>query len=196
MRHRRIAIGVARVDLDEHGNGTGVTEAMQLGVRTWGNSSSGSTTMVTGSYTTDGEVSRRLLDALPTMIVIERQSRDTPLVQLLADEIGTDAPGPPMSFLATWRLGLAADLLREPGATVITVSRSVGYQSPFTFSTAFKRAYGVSPSAHRDAGRSSGRSSVQSSGESSSATVNGSDNGLEWSQSASSERNAVSRTSG
>lgn len=59
---------------------------------------------------------------------------------------------PPMAYLAGWRLALAADLLREPGATVGSVARRVGYGSPFTFSAAFKRAYGASPKHHRDAG--------------------------------------------
>ena len=58
---------------------------------------------------------------------------------------------PPMTFLARWRLALAADLLLEPGATVGSVARQVGYGSPFTFSTAFKRQYGISPKAHRSA---------------------------------------------
>lgn len=58
---------------------------------------------------------------------------------------------PPMAYLTGWRLALAADLLLEPDASVGAVSRQVGYASPFTFSTAFKRAYGHSPRAHRSA---------------------------------------------
>src|SRR5262249_25169974 len=61
---------------------------------------------------------------------------------------------PPMAFLTGWRLALAADLLLEPDATVGAVARPVGYTSPFTFSTAFKRRYGVSPQAHRRAAAS------------------------------------------
>jgi AraC-like DNA-binding protein len=56
---------------------------------------------------------------------------------------------PPMSFLAGWRLTLAADLLREPGATVGSVARQVGYSSPFALSAAFKRVRGISPQQHR-----------------------------------------------
>ena len=56
---------------------------------------------------------------------------------------------PPMTFLTGWRLALAADLLREPGATVGAVARQVGYGSPFALSTAFKRVHGVSPQQHR-----------------------------------------------
>lgn len=55
---------------------------------------------------------------------------------------------PPMAFLTGWRIALAADLLREPGATVGSVAREVGYSSPFALSTAFKRVRGVSPREH------------------------------------------------
>ena len=47
---------------------------------------------------------------------------------------------PPVTYLTKWRLALAADLLLEPGATVERVARQVGYGSPFSLSTAFKRA--------------------------------------------------------
>jgi AraC-like DNA-binding protein len=56
---------------------------------------------------------------------------------------------PPMAFLTGWRLTVAADLLREPGATVGSVARKVGYASPFALSTAFKRVRGISPRQHR-----------------------------------------------
>ena len=56
---------------------------------------------------------------------------------------------PPMAFLTGWRLALAADLLREPEATVGSVARQVGYGSSFALSTAFKRVRGVSPQQHK-----------------------------------------------
>jgi AraC-like DNA-binding protein len=56
---------------------------------------------------------------------------------------------PPMAFLTTWRLTLAADLLREPGATVGSVAPQVGYSSAFALSAAFKRVRGMSPAEHR-----------------------------------------------
>ncbi|TDD41307.1 AraC family transcriptional regulator [Nonomuraea terrae] len=56
---------------------------------------------------------------------------------------------PPMAFLTDWRLALAADLLREPDATIGSVARKVGYGSPFALSAAFKRVRGVSPQEHR-----------------------------------------------
>jgi AraC-like DNA-binding protein len=211
---------------------------MDLGVRTWGNDPDGSTVLLTGTYQLDGEVSRRLLDALPGLLVLPSGSVDSPFVPVLADEIVKDDPGqaavldrlldllliavlrtwfarpdaeppgwyvalgdpvvgralrmmhnnpahpwtvadlaaatgvsraalarrftelvgePPMAFLTGWRLALAADLLREPDATVGSVARQVGYGSPYALSAAFKRVHGVSPQQHRDVVRASSR---------------------------------------
>ena len=58
---------------------------------------------------------------------------------------------PPIAFLTGWRLALAADLLRNPDTTIAAVARQVGYSTPFSLSSAFKRAYGVSPNSHRAA---------------------------------------------
>jgi AraC-like DNA-binding protein len=203
---------------------------MDLGVRTWGNSPDGATVMLTGTYQLQGEISRRLLRALPALLVLPEGAWESPLIPLLADEIVKDDPGqeavldrlldllliavlrawfarpeaeapawyraygdpvvgralrmlhnnpahpwtvaaladatgvsraalarrfnelvgePPMTFLTGWRIALAADLLREPGATVGSVARQVGYGSPFALSTAFKRVRGISPHQHR-----------------------------------------------
>ena len=223
--------------------------AMGLGTRTWGNTPSGSTTMLTGTYEHHSTVSRRLLDALPPIVVVRAGEWDSPLVALLAAEIVKDDPGqevvldrlldllvvavlrawlarpeaeppvwwracsdpvvgpalrllhdeparswtvaglahdvgvsranlarrfadvvgqPPIAYLAGWRLSLAADLLAQPDATVASVARQVGYGSPFALSTAFKRAHGVSPKAHRarcaTPGRGAGRLSDDRSG--------------------------------
>jgi AraC-like DNA-binding protein len=210
---------------------------MDLGVRTWGNDPNGSTTMLVGTYQMRGEVSRRLLQALPSLVVLPDGDWNRAVLPLLGDEIVQDDPGqevvldrlldlllisvlrtwfsrpdsgapawyradgdpvvgralrmlhnnpatawtvamlaaatgvsraslarrftdlvgePPMSYLTGWRLVLAADLLREPDATIAAVARQVGYSSPFALSTAFKRVRGISPQEHRT--RASGRS--------------------------------------
>jgi AraC-like DNA-binding protein len=78
----------------------------------------------------------------------------------LAREVGISRAGlarrfhelvgePPMTFLTGWRIALAADLLREPGATLASVAPQVGYRSPFALSSAFKRVRGVSPQQFR-----------------------------------------------
>ena len=56
---------------------------------------------------------------------------------------------PPIAFLTGWRLALAADLLRTGDHTIAAVADKVGYGTAFALSTAFKRAYGMSPAAYR-----------------------------------------------
>ncbi len=56
---------------------------------------------------------------------------------------------PPLTYLTGWRMDLAADLLVEPGSTVASVARRVGYADGFAFSAAFKRVRGIAPSAMR-----------------------------------------------
>ena len=68
-------------------------ESFSLGVRTWGNATDGSTVMLTGTYSLDGEVSGRLLRALPPVLVLREGEWDCPVVPLLADEIVKDEPG-------------------------------------------------------------------------------------------------------
>ncbi|MBW8483273.1 AraC family transcriptional regulator [Actinomadura parmotrematis] len=58
---------------------------------------------------------------------------------------------PPLGYLTDWRMSVAADLLRDTRQTVAAVARQVGYQDPFAFSVAFKRARGRSPSEWRGA---------------------------------------------
>ena len=66
---------------------------MSLGVRTWGNSASGATRSVICAYEGRSEVSTRLLDVLPTVLVLRADEWDTPLVNLLAAEAGHEGPG-------------------------------------------------------------------------------------------------------
>ncbi|HEX6343138.1 AraC family transcriptional regulator [Umezawaea sp.] len=74
-------------------DGRGLAASMGLGVRTWGTNPDGGTMMLTGAYPVRGEVSRRLLDALPTLLVLREDEWDCPVVPLLAAEIAKDEPG-------------------------------------------------------------------------------------------------------
>lgn len=58
--------------------------------------------------------------------------------------------------MVNWRPALAADMLRSGPTTIAAIARQVGYGTPFALSSAFKRAYGMSPNAHREASRRSG----------------------------------------
>jgi AraC-like DNA-binding protein len=205
---------------------------MDRGVRTWGNAAldEAEDVLVTGAYWVEGEVGRRLLQALPTSIVLREGELDSPLVDVLTEEVGRDRPGqeavldrlldllliavlrawfaraeslpprwwagqtdpvlapvlrmlqhnpahpwtvadlagvagqsraafarrfttvlgePPMAYLTRWRILLAADLLRDPSATVGSVAARVGYGTAFALSAAFKRELGESPRDYR-----------------------------------------------
>ena len=74
-------------------DGQELMQMTELGVRTWGNSPEGATVLLTGTYQLDGEVSQRLLRALPTVLVLREGEWDCPLIPLLADEIVKDEPG-------------------------------------------------------------------------------------------------------
>ncbi len=210
--------------------GEPLAQSMHLGVRSWGNDPDGSAVMLVGTYQMKGEVSARLLDALPDLVHLPADLWNCPLMPVLDDEISRDEPGqsvvldrvldlvligalrawfsrpdaqapawyramgdpvvgralrlmeddpahpwtvaslaakcgvsraqlarrfhelvgePPMTYLTTWRLDLAADLLRETDATVEAVARKVGYSGSFALSAAFKRVRGISPQEHR-----------------------------------------------
>ncbi|WP_165988021.1 AraC family transcriptional regulator [Streptomyces sp. YIM 98790] len=214
-------------------DGVPLSEELMLGVRTWGTAespSSGASVMLIGTYESAGAAARRLLRALPPLLVVRAGEWDTPLVGLLGAEIGKDGPAqslvldrlldlllvavlrewfarpggrapawldaqgdpvvgralgllhehpahpwtvaelasrtgvsraalarrftglvgePPMAYLTGWRLDLAADLLRDPEATLGAVARKVGYGSGFALSAAFKRERGVAPRDYR-----------------------------------------------
>ena len=56
---------------------------------------------------------------------------------------------PPMQYLTTWRLQLAAVRLRESSASTAQLASDVGYESDAAFNRAFKRAFGTTPAAWR-----------------------------------------------
>jgi hypothetical protein len=74
-------------------DGQSLEEEMHQGVRSWGNSQVGETVMLTGAYLFEGEVSRRLLRALPRFVVLSEREVGSPLIALLGDEIVKGDPG-------------------------------------------------------------------------------------------------------
>ncbi|WP_344952619.1 AraC family transcriptional regulator [Actinomadura miaoliensis] len=81
---------------------------------------------------------------LASLAAVAGVSRST-LARRFTDLVGE----PPLAYLTSWRMALAADMLADPAATVASVARRVGYSDAFGFSSAFKRTYGTSPSAYR-----------------------------------------------
>ena len=77
-------------------DGQEIPQMRSFGMRRWGNAADGATEVLTGTYNAEGEVSRRLLDALPPRLVLRRDEWQTPVLGLLAaemlrDEVGQDA---------------------------------------------------------------------------------------------------------
>lgn len=56
---------------------------------------------------------------------------------------------PPMSYLTHWRMLLAGQRPRESSDTIAQIAATVGYESEFTFSRAFRREMGCAPGAWR-----------------------------------------------
>jgi len=74
-------------------DGHDLAQAMDLGVRTWGNDRDGASVMLIGTYEKHSAISQRLLAALPALAVVEKHTWESPLIPLLADEIVKDDPG-------------------------------------------------------------------------------------------------------
>jgi len=60
---------------------------------------------------------------------------------------------PPMAYLTTWRLEVAADILLGTDRTIASIAAEVGYSTPFALSAAFTRVKGLSPNRYRTASR-------------------------------------------
>ena len=58
---------------------------------------------------------------------------------------------PPMGYLTWWRLTTAARLLQDTELPLPSIAVKVGYSSPFAFSHAFKRQFGLAPGSYRTA---------------------------------------------
>jgi transcriptional regulator GlxA family with amidase domain len=67
----------------------------------------------------------------------------------LADRFMRPIGVPPMQYLATWRMQVATQKLRNTRASLARIARIVGYDSEAAFSRAFKKAFGAPPAAWR-----------------------------------------------
>ncbi|MFF3499673.1 AraC family transcriptional regulator [Streptomyces sp. NPDC003247] len=76
-----------------HPDGRSLNGSMDLGIRAWGDRLDGSTVVLIGTYLMDGEISGRLLDALPPLLSLTPAVWQCPLTPLLTEEIGRDEPG-------------------------------------------------------------------------------------------------------
>jgi len=56
---------------------------------------------------------------------------------------------PPMHYLASWRMEVATQKLRNTSASLAQVAETVGYSSEAAFSRAFKKAFGTAPATWR-----------------------------------------------
>jgi AraC-like DNA-binding protein len=211
-------------------DGEHVSVSMAQGVRTWGNTSGGSTEMLIGTYESDAQIGAVVAAALPPISIVPSGRVDDSLLRLLRDEISVEAPGqgaavdrlldillvhvlrswasehpestsgwlaggrdplvsaalrllhespaepwtigslagrlavsratlahrfrasvgePPVTYLTSWRMLLAGEMLTDLNRSIADIARRVGYGSPFSLSTAFKRHHGVSPTEYR-----------------------------------------------
>ncbi|WP_333767558.1 AraC family transcriptional regulator [Streptomyces sp. IBSBF 2435] len=97
----QIVIRPGQVSTDPDGDE--LCERMDLGVRTWGDDPGGaggpvgespaSAVMISGTYQMRGEISSRLLSALPRVLVLSGDAWSSPLPALLSEEIVRDEPG-------------------------------------------------------------------------------------------------------
>ncbi|GAP47460.1 AraC family transcriptional regulator [Streptomyces azureus] len=74
-------------------DGRPLNGSMDLGVRSWGDRLDGSTVMLIGTYPMQGEISGRLLDALPPLLTLTSDVWDCPLTPYVSEEIVRDEPG-------------------------------------------------------------------------------------------------------
>ncbi|MEP6632947.1 MAG: AraC family transcriptional regulator [Luteimonas sp.] len=76
----------------------------------------------------------------------------------LADRFTTLIGEPPMKYLTSHRLALAAQTLRAGSASVADIADTIGYGSEAAFARAFKREFGASPAVWRKGSRKTARS--------------------------------------
>jgi AraC-like DNA-binding protein len=70
---------------------------------------------------------------------------------VLAERFSRFLGEPPLTYLARWRLQLAARLLKTTRKNVLQLALDVGYESESSFNRAFKREFGLPPAQYRRA---------------------------------------------
>jgi len=78
---------------------------------------------------------------LATQVGMSRSPFATKFKSLVGD--------PPLSYLTKWRMNLAAGHLGDNQASIREVAERVGYQSQASFTNAFKRSFGISPTEYK-----------------------------------------------
>jgi AraC family transcriptional regulator, alkane utilization regulator len=69
---------------------------------------------------------------------------------VLAERFNALLGRPPIDYVTSWRIQLAADRLRNGNDGIATVAAEVGYESEAAFNRAFKRVTGLTPGRWRD----------------------------------------------
>src|SRR5215467_4276590 len=69
---------------------------------------------------------------------------------VLAERFNALLGKPPIEYVTSWRLQLAADRLRGSPESIASIAADVGYESEAAFNRAFKRVTGVTPGRWRD----------------------------------------------
>jgi AraC-like DNA-binding protein len=91
-----------------------------------------------------GDVTRRwTVDDLGREVGLSRSALADRFIQL----IGV----PPMHYLASWRMQIAAQKLRSTSSSLGQVAQMIGYESEAAFSRAFKKEFGIAPATWRRA---------------------------------------------
>ena len=73
-------------------DGTDVTDALRLGPRTSGRTRHGSAIVASGTYQVGNDVTDRLLNALPDIVLVPEADARNPVMAFLAAEVGSDGP--------------------------------------------------------------------------------------------------------
>jgi AraC-like DNA-binding protein len=84
---------------------------------------------------------RWTLESLAREVHVSRAT----LARRFTDEVGE----PPLAYLSSWRMHLAAQRLKHTTETVESIAREVGYTSEYAFNRAFARHRGEPPGRYR-----------------------------------------------